>query len=134
MAVCHGKRNVSARMRNQKKQALLQRRRWRIRRKVQGTSERPRMSVRMTQQHIYVQFIDDEAGHTLAAVSSRGKDVTARDKLTANVAGAEKIGKLAGQTAIDKGISSVVFDRGWSRYHGKVKALADAARTTGLKF
>jgi large subunit ribosomal protein L18 len=121
-------------MRIEKKKRLLKLRRWRIRQKVAGTRECPRMSVRFTNENIYVQFIDDGAGVTLAAASTRGKELPDRDKLSANVKGAERIGTLAAETAKSKGIQRVVFDRSGSRYHGKVKALADAARKGGLIF
>jgi large subunit ribosomal protein L18 len=121
-------------MRTQKKQRLAQLRHWRVRKKVNGTKERPRMSVCFTNENIHVQFIDDLAGVTLAAVSTLGKTVPDRDKLAANVKSAKTIGALAAKNALDKGIKEVVFDRGGSRYHGKVKALADAAREAGLKF
>jgi large subunit ribosomal protein L18 len=120
-------------MRIEKKQKLRQLRRWRIRKKVQGTSERPRMAVCFTGKHIYVQFIDDLAGKTLAAASSRPKG-KAKGTLKANVNGAQTVGKQAAAVAKDKGIERVVFDRAGSRYHGKVKALADAAREAGLQF
>ena len=86
-------------MRTDKKRDLLKRRRWRIRKKVHGTVERQRMSVRMSNKNIYVQFIDDEAGHTLASVSSKAKSVENREKLSANVDSAKEIGKLAGEAA-----------------------------------
>jgi large subunit ribosomal protein L18 len=121
-------------MRTDKKQRLAQLRHWRVRKKVCGTKDRPRMSVCFTNQHIYVQFIDDSAGTTLAAASTRAKATADREKLAANVTSAKSIGALAAKTAIDKGIKQVVFDRGGARYHGKVKALADAAREAGLKF
>jgi large subunit ribosomal protein L18 len=121
-------------MRTDKKIRLAQLRHWRVRHKVRGTSERPRMSVCFTNQHIYVQFIDDRAGVTLASTSSRSKATPDREKLAANAASAKNIGTLAARTAMDKGIKQVVFDRGSARYHGKVKALADAAREAGLKF
>src|SRR5690349_18743539 len=121
-------------MRTEQKQRLAQLRRWRIRRKVQGTKERPRMSVCFTQKHIHVQFIDDAAGKTLAAASTLSKATPDRDKLATNAASAKTIGTLAAQTAIGAGIKQVVFDRGGARYHGKVKALADAAREAGLQF
>ena len=111
----------------------MRRRRWRIRKKVRGTVERPRMSVRMSNKNIYVQFIDDEAGHTLASISSKAKSVENRDKLSANVDSATEIGKLAGEAAKAAGFETAVFDRNGARYHGKVKALADAAREAGLK-
>lgn len=118
----------------QTKQRLEHLRRLRIRRKVVGTSERPRMSVKFTGQHIYVQFIDDSAGATLAAASTRAKDVRSTGPVKANVESAKKVGALAAQAAIAKGVKKVVFDRSGARYHGKVKALADAAREGGLEF
>jgi large subunit ribosomal protein L18 len=121
-------------MRTEKKQDLALRRHWRVRRKVIGTPQRPRMSVKFTEKNIYVQFIDDNAGRTLAAISTVSKSVPERQQLAANVTGATQIGKLAAETARAKGIEQVVFDRGGARYHGKVKALADAARAGGLKF
>jgi large subunit ribosomal protein L18 len=119
-------------MRTEKKQKLKQLRRWRIRKKVVGSSARPRMAVCFSNENIHVQFIDDDAGKTLAAVSTVSKTV-AKD-VAANVKGAKTIGALAAKNAMEKGIKEVVFDRGGMRYHGKVKALADAAREAGLKF
>jgi len=119
-------------MRTEKKLKLKQLRHWRIRKRINGTSERPRMSVRFTNENIHVQFIDDVAGKTIAAASTVSKG-EAKD-LSANMAGAKKIGSLAAKYAMDKGITAVVFDRGGTRYHGKIKALADAAREAGLKF
>jgi large subunit ribosomal protein L18 len=107
------------------------RRHLRLRQWVRGTAARPRLSVCFTGQHIYVQFIDDRQGRTLAAVSTRGAEAKG---LKANVAGAKKLGSLAAQKAKEKNISQVVFDRGGFRYHGRVKALADAARAEGLVF
>ena len=121
-------------MRTEQKHRLAQLRHWRIRKKVRGTKERPRMSVCFTHKNIHVQFIDDTAGVTLAAASTTSKSVPDRDKLAANAASAKTVGALAAQTAIGKGIKAVVFDRGGARYHGKVKALADAAREAGLQF
>jgi large subunit ribosomal protein L18 len=121
-------------MRTQQKQKLAQLRRWRIRKKITGTKSRPRMSVCITNQNIYVQFIDDVTGITLAAASSMSKAAPDRDKLAANAASAKIVGALAAQTAIAKGIKQVVFDRGGTRYHGKIKALADSAREAGLQF
>ncbi len=119
-------------MRTEKKLKLKQLRHWRIRKVVSGTSERPRMSVRFTNENIHVQFIDDVAGKTIAATSTVGK--SAAKDCAANMDGAKKVGVIAAKAAIDKGISAVVFDRGGTRYHGKIKALADAAREAGLKF
>ena len=121
-------------MRSDKKQRLAELRHFRIRQKMSGTKERPRMSVRFTNENIYVQFIDDAAGATLASASTLHKTAPDRDKLAANAVSAKKIGALAAEAAKSKGISSVVFDRSGARYHGKVKALADAAREGGLKF
>lgn len=120
-------------MRTEKKHKLQQLRRWRIRKKVVGTKECPRMAVCFSSENIHVQFIDDEAGKTLAAISTVGKNSAAKD-LSANVDGAKKVGELAAKNALDKGIKRIVFDRGGKLYHGKVKALADAAREAGLKF
>jgi len=121
-------------MRTDKKQKLAQLRHWRVRNKISGTKERPRMSVFFSNEHIYVQFIDDTAGVTLASASSMHKSMPDRDKLAANATSAKTIGTIAAQAAKGKGIKEVVFDRGGARYHGKVKALADAAREAGLKF
>lgn len=92
------------------------------------------MSVCFTNQNIHVQFIDDAAGVTIAAASTQSKTVGDRSKLSANVNTAKTIGTKAAEAAQSKGIKQVVFDRGTARYHGKVKALADAAREAGLKF
>lgn len=121
-------------MRPQVKKKLRQLRRWRIRKKVSGTAARPRMAVKFTGEHIYVQFIDDTKGTTVAATSTRSKAVENRDKLAANKASAKLIGKAAAEAAKAKSIEAVVFDRAGARYHGKVKELADAAREGGLKF
>jgi large subunit ribosomal protein L18 len=121
-------------MQHAKKRKLRQLRKWRIRKKVSGTTERPRMSVTFSNEHIYVQFIDDAKGVTVASASTRHKATPDREKLAANVESARKIGTLAAGAAKAKGVSAVVFDRNGARYHGKVKALADAAREAGLKF
>jgi large subunit ribosomal protein L18 len=103
----------------------------RIRRKVRGTAERPRLAVFRSLKHIYVQVIDDVAGRTLTAASSDEKSSRANG---GNVQGAKDIGKLIAERAKEKGILRVVFDRGGYLYHGRVKALADAAREAGLEF
>jgi large subunit ribosomal protein L18 len=121
-------------MRTDKKQRLQQLRHWRIRKKVRGTADRPRMSVCFTEKNIHVQFIDDTRGLTLVAASTMSKATPDREKLAANAAGAKVIGSLAAQAALGKGITMVVFDRNGAPYHGKVKALGDAAREAGLKF
>lgn len=112
----------------------MRRRRFRIRKKIAGTAERPRMSVRFTERNVYVQFIDDVAGDTLASVSSVSQRAQSQDKLCANVKSAEVLGDLAAAAAKEKGIAVVVFDRSGARYHGKIKALAEAARAGGLQF
>ncbi len=124
-------------MRTEQKHQLAQRRRWRIRQKISGTKTRPRMSVCFTNKNIHVQFIDDAARMTLAAASTTSKAARERGPqggLAANAAGAKILGALAAQAALSKGIKQVIFDRGGARYHGKVKALADAAREAGLQF
>ena len=103
----------------------------RIRRKVAGSTERPRLAVFRSVKHIYAQVIDDTVGHTLAAASSNEKSGI---KAGGNVAGAKAVGKLLAERAQEKGVKSVVFDRGGYLYHGRVKALADAAREGGLVF
>jgi|SRR5579863_9827847 large subunit ribosomal protein L18 len=104
----------------------------RIRLKVRGSQERPRLAVFRSLKHIYAQVIDDRKGQTLAAASSGEKN----SKVAAggNVAGAKEIGKLIAERAKAKGVTKVVFDRGGYLYHGRVKALADAAREAGLEF
>ena len=92
------------------------------------------MSVRFTGENIYIQFVDDFNRRTVAATSTLSKSVEGRDKISANVTGAQKMGKISAEVAKSKGIEHVVFDRSGARYHGKVKALADAAREGGLKF
>lgn len=120
-------------MRTAKKRELCFRRHLRVRKKVKGIEGRPRMSVKFTGKHIYVQFVDDVRGHTLAAVSTR-TEKSAEGKAGANVAMARWLGGVAASKAKEAGIGQVVFDRGGARYHGKVKALADAAREGGLEF
>ena len=104
----------------------------RIRRKVAGSTQRPRLAVFRSVKHIYAQVIDDSVGHTLAAASSNEKSDSI--KSGGNVAGAKAVGKLLAERAKEKGVKSVVFDRGGYLYHGRVKALADAAREGGLEF
>lgn len=104
----------------------------RVRKKVTGDAERPRMSVFRSNSEIYVQLIDDLAGKTLVAASSRDKGIA--DKKVTKTEKAKLVGKLAAERAIEAGISSVVFDRNGYLYHGRIKSLADAAREGGLKF
>ena len=121
-------------MRVEKKKNLSKRRHWRVRSKVTGTAARPRMSVKFTGKNIHVQFIDDDLGVTIAQASTLNKAIEDRKALAANVKSAERIGTLAAEAAKTCGITTVVFDRGGAKYHGKVKALADAARQVGLVF
>ena len=104
----------------------------RIRLKMRGSEQRPRLAVFRSLKHIYAQVIDDRAGKTLAAASSGEKNSSV--KSGGNLAGAKEVGKLIAERAKTKGISKVVFDRGGYLYHGRVKALADAAREAGLEF
>ena len=103
----------------------------RIRRKISGTTERPRLAVFRSLKHIYAQVIDDTAGRTLASASSGEKGATFDG---GNIAGAKEVGRMVAERAKEKGIKNVVFDRGGYQYHGRVKALADAAREAGLEF
>ena len=116
-----------------KKRADLRRRHERARQKVAGTAARPRLSVFRSLKHISVQFIDDSAGRTLLAVSTLGSDFP-KETYGGNVKAAATLGKLAAEKAKAAGITEIVFDRGGRKYHGRIKALADAAREGGLKF
>ncbi len=104
----------------------------RIRTKLSGSAERPRLNVYRSLNHIYAQVIDDTTGQTLVAASTSGKK--SGKKTGGNVASAKEIGKTIAQRAKEKGIKKVVFDRGGYLYHGRIKALADAAREAGLEF
>jgi len=106
----------------------------RVRQTVSGTPERPRLSVYRSLTHLYAQVIDDTTGRTLISASSNDKESRKQMKGGGNVAAAKVVGKTVAERARQKGISQVVFDRGGYRYHGRVKALADAAREAGLKF
>ena len=106
----------------------------RIRNRFSGTAQRPRLAVFRSNNHMYAQIIDDTAGHTLLAASTLEKDVKAELEKTNNVAAAAYLGTVIGKRAVEKGITEVVFDRGGFIYHGKIAALADAAREAGLKF
>ncbi len=113
------------------RKAVRQRIHRRIRKKVAGSATRPRLAVHYSNQHIYAQLIDDEAGRTLCAASSLDKDI---EKAASNVAVAAEVGVLVAKRAAGKNIDTVIFDRGGHLYHGKIKAFADAAREGGLKF
>ena len=110
-----------------------QRIRYRIRKKLSGTAERPRMSVFRSNNQVYVQLIDDVAGNTLAAASSMEKEIVEKTGITKSEQ-AKLVGKRIAELALSKGITDVVFDRSGYLYHGRVKNLADAARENGLKF
>ena len=116
------------------KQAGLRRRHTRVRGKISGTPARPRLCFTRSNSNMYAQVIDDVAGKTICAVSTLGPDFKATGKNGANVEGATALGEIAGKKAQECGITEVVFDRGGNLYHGRVKALADAAREAGLKF
>ena len=106
----------------------------RVRSKISGTPERPRLSVFRSENHIYAQIIDDTVGNTLVSASTLQKDVKAELEKTNNVEAAAYLGTVIAKKALEKGITTVVFDRGGFIYHGKIKALADAAREAGLNF
>lgn len=114
------------------KKEARRRRHLRIRKKVSGTADRPRVAVCCTEKHIYIQFIDDERGHTLASVSSLDPEFRKGDDAKANLAGAVVLGKLAGERARAASIQAAVFDRGGFMYHGRVKAVADGVREAGI--
>jgi large subunit ribosomal protein L18 len=111
-----------------KRNEIRQRIHERIRRKLAGTTERPRLNVYRSLNHIYAQVVDDQTGTTLVSAS------TIKLKSGGNVAAAKEIGKTIAQLAVEKGVKKVVFDRGGYLYHGRIKALADAAREAGLEF
>ena len=106
----------------------------RIRSRVHGRAQAPRLNVFRSLKHIYVQIVDDSRGHTLVAASTRDKEVRKTLKSGRNVAAAKVVGQVLARRAIAAGISRVVFDRGGYAYHGRVRALADGAREAGLKF
>ena len=106
----------------------------RIRNRVNGTAERPRLAVFRSNNHMYAQIIDDTVGNTLVAASTLEKDVKAELEKTNNVDAAAYLGTVIAKKAIEKGIKEVVFDRGGFIYQGKIKALAEAAREAGLEF
>ena len=119
----------------QREKALrLQRRQWSVRNSLSGTAERPRLSVFRSDKHIYAQVIDDLAGRTLASASSTNTDVRGDLKNGGNISAAKLVGKAIAERAKAAGVTQVAFDRGGRKYHGRVKALADAAREGGLKF
>jgi large subunit ribosomal protein L18 len=120
----HEKRNYTQR----------QRRAWRVRKRTRGTTERPRLCVKRSLKHTYAQIIDDTRGSTLASASTTEPSLKSDVKYGGNKAAAAAIGKIVAERAIAAGIKEVCFDRGGAKYHGRVAALADAAREAGLSF
>jgi len=114
------------------KQIVRFKRKKRIRARLEGNTERPRLSVFRSNKHIYVQLVDDVKGHTLVAASSAEEEL--KEKVGSSIEGAKTLGNLVAKRAMAKNITQVVFDRSGYLYHGRVKALADAAREGGLKF
>jgi len=115
----------------QDKNQVRKKRHARVRTKITGTAERPRLNVYRSNKHIYAQLIDDASGVTLASASTMEKDF---DGAAGNVEAAAKVGEAIAKRAVEKNVTNVVFDRGGYLYHGRVKALADAARENGLEF
>ena len=113
---------------------LRKKRHLRVRKKVFGTAERPRLNVFRSLKHIYAQIIDDERGVTLISASTLSPELRGQLKTGGNVEAAAAVGRLVAQKALERGIKKVVFDRGGYLYHGRVKALAEAAREAGLEF
>jgi large subunit ribosomal protein L18 len=116
------------------RKAARQRVHQRIRKKVAGTAERPRLAIYFSGKHVYAQVVDDDAGRTLAAASTTESSLLGKNKAAANRVTAAAIGKAIAERSLAKKIDNIVFDRGGFLYHGKVKVLADAAREGGLKF
>jgi len=116
------------------KKMARQKRQSRVRKKIRGTSERPRLNVFKSSRHIYAQLIDDTTGATLVSASTLIEDVATGLTHTGNLEAAKKVGEAVAKRALDKDIKSVVFDRNGFLYHGRIKALADAARENGLSF
>ena len=116
-----------------KKKQLAQKRRWRVRNKVSGTPERPRLSVCFPNKHIYAQCIDDTVGKTVVALCTTSEELNG-EKILPNVAGAQTLGAKFGDKLKAAGVSAVVFDRGSRTYHGCVKSFADAVRAAGINF
>ena len=120
-------------MKSTRKEALKARHN-RVRRKISGTAQRPRLAVFRSNQHIYAQLIDDIGQQTLTAASTVESEVKGKVESGATCTASEAVGTLIAQRALKQGIETVVFDRGGNLYHGRVKALADAARAAGLEF
>ncbi len=116
------------------RKAIRRRVRYRIRKKISGTAERPRLAVFRSQKHIYVQAIDDAAGRTMAHVSTQDKEVRSKVAKAWNIEAATQVGTVIAERLKGMGVDSVVLDRGGNAYHGRIKAIAEAAREAGLKF
>lgn len=116
------------------KDTARKKRHFRVRKKVVGTPGKPRLNVFRSVNHIYAQVIDDYSGITLAAASTLDKELKGKISAGGNIAAARTVGELIAKRAVDKGVKGVVFDRGGYIYHGRIKALADAARSKGLEF
>ena len=116
------------------KNTIRLKRHWRLRKNINGTAERPRLNVFCSLNNIYAQVIDDQNGVTLVSASSLDKEIKGQNVSGGNAEGAKLVGALVAKRAIEKGITTVVFDRGGYIYHGRVAALAEAAREAGLKF
>jgi large subunit ribosomal protein L18 len=114
-----------------KKRELLQKRRWRIRKKIIGSAARPRLTVRFTNKNIHAQCINDELSSTLAAISTNEKELKSN---LPNLSGSEKLGTIFGKRLKEAGIDTIVFDRAGRKYHGCIKAFAESVRNEGLKF
>jgi large subunit ribosomal protein L18 len=123
-------------IRKQQRTEARRKRHYKLRRYLSGTPDRPRLAVFRSNKHIYAQIIDDTVGLSIAAASTMEKDLvkSAKLKSTSNIEAAKAVGSSVAKKAIEKGVSTVVFDRGGYLYHGKVQALADAAREAGLQF
>jgi large subunit ribosomal protein L18 len=119
---------------NKSKNTIRLKRHWRLRKNINGTAERPRLNVFRSLNNIYAQVIDDVNGVTLVAASSLDKELKDQNVTGGNAEGAKLVGALVAKRAVEKGITTVVFDRGGYIYHGRVAALAEAAREAGLKF
>ena len=118
----------------EEKRLARKRRHFRVRKKIQGTAQRPRLSVYRSLRHIYAQLIDDISGHTLVSASTQEPFFRDRQTPTMNKDAAKIVGEVLAKRALEKGLESIVFDRGGYLYHGRVKALAEGAREHGLKF
>ncbi|MBR3396969.1 MAG: 50S ribosomal protein L18 [Lachnospiraceae bacterium] len=121
-------------IRKPSKAAIRRKKHWRLRHRLNGTAERPRLAVFRSDKHFYAQIIDDQAGNTLVSASTVQKAVQSELEKTNNVEAAAYLGTVVGKKAVEAGITEVVFDRGGFIYQGKIAAFADAAREAGLKF